>query len=118
MRLIAGMVMILSLSACSNYGMEFDCKAGKGMGCKSISQVNDLVNQGGLDSELTDNKIGTSSLGVNYRPNGEHTEQKIKRVPERTARVWINGFTDEQGDFVDATHIYTVLFPGSWEEMR
>jgi len=34
------------LSGCSTTSEVFDCEAGKGIGCKSISEVNRLVEQG------------------------------------------------------------------------
>ena len=35
-----------SLSACGAYTEHFKCKAQPGLGCSSITEVNDLVNQG------------------------------------------------------------------------
>jgi hypothetical protein len=37
---------ILGLTACGAYQEHFKCKAQPGLGCSSITEVNDLVNQG------------------------------------------------------------------------
>lgn len=39
-------ICTLGLSACGAYTEHFKCQAQPGLGCCSISQVNDLVNQG------------------------------------------------------------------------
>src|SRR5690606_33985033 len=39
------------LTGCSTTSETFDCKAGKGVGCKSISQVNKMVDEGSLGTE-------------------------------------------------------------------
>ena len=39
----------LFLNGCSVYKGKFDCAPGKGIGCESVSQVNDLVNNDTLD---------------------------------------------------------------------
>ena len=43
----------LLLSSCSVYKRSFDCKAHKGIGCESVSKVNELVDDDRLD-EFTD----------------------------------------------------------------
>ena len=42
-------VFILTLSSCSVYKSSFDCPHKKGIGCESVSRVNDLINDDGLD---------------------------------------------------------------------
>ncbi|MHB1910420.1 MAG: type IV conjugative transfer system lipoprotein TraV [Nitrososphaerales archaeon] len=51
-------IIILSnlLGGCAIYDQSFDCEAGKGVGCKSISEVNDLINQGNLDKAIDNHK--------------------------------------------------------------
>ena len=55
----------LSLAGCMGiYEEGFECPPGKGVGCKSITEVNDMVNQGEIplpeiseqDSEIKQNK--------------------------------------------------------------
>ena len=40
--------LCVSLGGCSTTSETFDCKEGKGVGCKSISEVNQMVDQGAL----------------------------------------------------------------------
>jgi hypothetical protein len=49
--------LALFLSSCSVYKGSFDCKPHKGIGCESVSKVNELVNDDKLD-EFIDNASG------------------------------------------------------------
>ena len=44
------------LNGCMTYSESFDCPPGRGVGCKSLSQVNDMVETGDLPLE----KINTT----------------------------------------------------------
>ena len=81
---IISLSMVLMLSACSTSSEVFECEAGKGVGCKSISTVNKMVEQGKLShndepDSLTD-LSGTGSSGTDwsgkavapvFAPNGQ-----------------------------------------------
>ncbi len=48
---LLGLAFCFSLCACSTTTETFDCQAGKGVGCKSIAEVNRMVDQGRLGGE-------------------------------------------------------------------
>ncbi len=116
-KVCAAIFVISQLSNCASYQEDFDCKAGKGLGCKSISEVNDMVNRG----EVTNNPIQETTLEepvttFTYSGNQNLAGNKIYRAPEKTARIWIKSFTDDKGDYVGETYIHTVISPGAWKE--
>jgi conjugal transfer pilus assembly protein TraV len=41
----------LTLTGCSSYQNQFDCPPGQGVGCKSVSQVDDMVENGHLGNQ-------------------------------------------------------------------
>ncbi len=43
MKKLVACVFALFFSACSMYQSEFDCPACKGIGCKSVSEVMDMI---------------------------------------------------------------------------
>lgn len=71
---LAASALLLSLSGCMGiYEGGFECPPGKGVGCKSISEVNSMINSGALPrtpiqiiarSECTDCESCTSSPGT------------------------------------------------------
>jgi|GEM_PF-898344 len=126
----------LSLGGCGSTSETFDCKAGQGVGCKSISQVNQIVDEGFLDSAGKGIiEIGNSGLPFpaplilaglhsesclpNVAPDSTEIPLSdgtvVHRIQEKPLRVWIAPFQDEQGNLHEASVIHSVLTPGRWQ---
>lgn len=124
-RIVALCAVPFALTACSTSSEVFDCEAGKGIGCKSISHVNRMVNKGqlGYDPELDGvNNITAPVLASSTSPGGDELGQivlsdntTVNRVSEQHLRVWMAPFQDEQGNLHEATVVHTVLKPGYWQ---
>lgn len=110
----------LLLAACSTTSETFDCQAGQGVGCKSISEVNQLVDQGSL---------GTASQGFQpvllsptlHDPSLPSAIEaplldgfQVQRVQEEHLQVWVAPFQDEEGNLHEGSVVHTVLKPGYW----
>jgi conjugal transfer pilus assembly protein TraV len=128
----------LSLGGCSTTSETFDCQSGKGVGCKSISTVNKMVDQGSLGGEVEEGKqslilpssVPIMSTGSNdVETSGNTLADKafsqqanvplsddflVRRVSEEHLRVWIAPFQDAQGNFHEGSIVHTVLKPGFW----
>lgn len=119
----------LSLGGCSTTSETFDCEAGKGVGCKSISTVNRMVDQGSFgqvrlgeveevapSSELPSSApiISTASLPQQAEVSISD-EFFVQRIQEEHLRVWIAPFQDAQGNFHEGSIVHTVLKPGFWQ---
>lgn len=120
------------LSGCAIYEQAFDCEAGKGLGCKSISEVNGFVDRGELDSALEGKKPGCSDCApLSSSSEYEELRERLpalpdsvadsliegagaKRAGEETLRVWIAPFEDKDGDFQGESYVHTVITPGRW----
>ncbi len=68
--LSAGYCAVLALSGCMGiYEGGFECPPGRGVGCKSISEVNQMVNQGDLPEkavpDLSPSQPHCEQCGVN-----------------------------------------------------
>lgn len=123
----------LLLSGCSTTSETFDCSPGKGVGCKSISEVNHMVDQGVLGEgalgkggnnvttilppelviamgSLEDKLTGIQGAGLRLVDGGH-----ARRVPEEHLRVWVAPFQDDQGNLHEGSVIHTVLKPGHWQ---
>ena len=42
MRIIT-ILLLMACTGCSVHKMDFECKGAKGLGCKSVSEVNDII---------------------------------------------------------------------------
>ena len=105
------MALILNLCGCSIANEQFDCKYGKGVGCRSITEVNGMVNQGTLGS----NNIVASTKTTPRIQNVKTLGSDVERVTEEHLRIWVAPFQDEQGRFHEGSIIHTVLRPGFWQ---
>lgn len=109
-------IILMNAAGCALYKAEFDCKYEKGLGCKSISEVNELVDQGqfkdkGKEASGAKNlEVASAQLPIIAFPQGS-----IQRIPEEHLRVWIAPHLDEQGNFHEASIIHTVIQPGRWQ---
>ena len=115
------------LSGCSTTSEVFECEAGKGIGCKSISEVNKMVDNGKVaNNEESDsletaapvfvqNKLGSGTNPVDGNEIVLFDQITVSRVQEAPLRVWIAPFQDEQGNLHEGSVIHTVIRPGYWQ---
>ena len=113
MKFKLSILIILALTGCSIPKEQFDCKYGVGLGCKSITEVNQMVNDGALGGRHPNPKpqIAVSKNVTNLI----HEPMVVQRVTEEHLRVWLAPFQDEQGCFHEGEIIHTVLRPGFWQ---
>jgi len=98
------MIPSLFLTACSSYQEHFECPPGKGVGCQSVSQVDQLVNQG--DLPLREDFIEKYEDCENLCTKKISTELK-----ENTQKIWIAPFKDTQGKLHEETYIFVKAKP-------
>lgn len=75
------------LTGCSTYSEKFDCGVGPGVGCKSLSHVNQMVERGQLPADDEDDFEASSQS-----PKGQ--------------RIWIAPHTDENGHYHDSSYLH------------
>ncbi len=104
------------LVGCAHTADTFDCKFEKGVGCRSISEVNNMVNRGEIKGTSEDGAVFQKPVKTSSVKNPEFgSNGMIGRVNEQHLRVWLAPFQDEQGNFHEASVVHTVLKPGYWE---
>lgn len=136
---ILNSVFCINLCGCSTTSETFDCKPGQGVGCKPISEVNQMVDQQTLGKETAQSKqsilpvqaasfsnpiiatnsprIETSQGNLASRPAAIPLSDTItvQRIPEEYLRVWIAPSQDQQGNLHEGSVIHTILKPGCWQ---
>lgn len=103
---------IVALSGCSSYSETFDCPAGQGVGCKSLSRVNQMVENGDLPHK--DPEDSTSSDVIRPRlvkvdqATPLHTNADLMGAPvmyasdSKANRIWFAGYKDGHGTYHSA----------------
>ena len=113
-KFVALSMALIALTGCGRTLEKFDCPYGKGVGCRSITEVNQMVNEESVKG-LEEGTLPPSVAASSYSLKGSINGSKIQRVSEEHLRVWLAPFQDEQGDFHEASIIHTVLKPGYWQ---
>lgn len=109
----------MGLTGCSTTSETFDCKEGKGVGCKSISAVNKMVDQGNFGEAAGVSNISLPLIAppkptIQYVDAPQSDDMAINRVKEEHLRVWMAPFQDEYGNLHEGSVIHTVVKPGYW----
>ena len=101
------------LSGCGELNSQFTCPMKPGVTCRSLDQVNTMVDQGKL-AEAKPNPAPSSDplLTVNVSYSADNNE--VTRSPESVMRLWIAPYQDSQGNYFSSTQIYHVIQPGHW----
>ena len=82
-KIITNKILFLSitlfLSSCSVYKGSFDCKAHKGIGCESVSKVNELVDDNKLDEfiETRSNKKKSKKCPCQNSASEKQADTKV-----------------------------------------
>ena len=124
-KIIAVVMVVTGLVGCSGKRAT-ECGVGMGAGCKSVTEVNEMVTKGEIGRGKVDEKKEKNERFVRLRINEEYRgdignkrlQNEVRRVPEQTGRVWINGFEDEMGDYIGETYLYTVIEGGRWVDVK
>jgi hypothetical protein len=112
-------VALVALTGCSSYSETFDCPAGQGVGCKSLSRVNQMVETG----ELPYKDLEDSGFKDVIKPRIVKTEQvaplhldaNIMGAPvmyasaPKTSRIWLAGHKDASGNYHGPHFVEPVL---------
>ena len=112
---IVALFLCTQLSACAISKEHFDCPHGKGVGCRSITQVNHMVNKGQLGKKPLDEPFQSASLPPALLPEKLYDDVWVDRRPDRIIKIWFAPFQDEKGDLHEASTLHTVLKPGFWQ---
>lgn len=94
MQKIMFLLPFITLAGCSQYSETFDCGVGQGVGCKSLSYVNNRVEQGHLPLEEEEEAS-----------NAQEKKDVLLDLKPRGQRVWIAEYTDEDGTVHEPSYV-------------
>jgi conjugal transfer pilus assembly protein TraV len=115
------------LSGCASMNSSFDCPMKPGVMCKSLDNVNSMVDQGQLGKEK---EIDCKDCNTNKTNNTSANHLKDFNTPfpekigiqpgdplrysESVLQIWIAPFEDEQGNYHQESDVFTVVKGGHW----
>ena len=110
--------LIVIINGCAPYSNQFTCPAGRGINCKSVSYVNEQVDNGNLlKPEKKESKQPITLKKSSPTPSGSSIKSgsPLIRVPEKTLRIWLNGFMDGPDCYREEQYINKVIEKSRWE---
>lgn len=103
LKLIPLLLTLPILNGCMTYSESFDCPPGKGVGCKSLSQVNEMVEEGDLPLE----KLETTQE-LTQEPKIPADWIEAKNTPQNL-RIWFAEYKDSEGNTHSPSYVYASL---------
>jgi hypothetical protein len=83
------------LSGCASLNSQFDCPMKPGVVCKSLDEVNTMVDQGKLGGCASCSKPLTSSIS-----SRSCTASSSDVTSTKATRIWIAPYQDKRGDIL------------------
>jgi type IV conjugative transfer system lipoprotein TraV len=114
------------LVGCAPHKMSFECQGGKGVGCKSLSQVNQIIDDKSLDEAIDSQAKRTKKICKTCEKSSKPKPQSsllvspalhpqgVFRTQEKVMRVWFNSHFDENQNFHAEHYVFTVIEPARW----
>lgn len=89
----------LLLEGCGVYKGSFECKGEKGIGCESVSKVNELINEEKLDDFIEESNQPKRSRGkcIPCPQNIKKETEDINEQKREKIRIYFNEYKDERG---------------------
>ena len=112
-RLIPAALAVTLLSGCAGMNSNFDCPLGTSTSCKSVGQVNQMVNQGDFNTKghATSTQASTPQLegSLPYKIGDPIW------IPATIVRVWIAPFVDSNNVYHQSWQtLYVSAKKGHW----
>ena len=116
--------LLMLLSGCSTTSETFDTKPVQGVGLKSISEVNAMVERGELRGLNTDTGVSanTAPLFLTQPPQNISVDEVqlsdrtlVYRQPEKHLRVWVAPFQGQSGNLHEGAVVHTLMHAGYWQ---
>jgi conjugal transfer pilus assembly protein TraV len=110
--------MSITLSACSSMNGSFDCPNKAGVNCKSLDQINDMVDSGqirGRSGFTSKGDIETESAEFAAFPSTAiyHGGAPL-RYGETVQRIWVAPYEDTEGNYHQDSLMYSIVKRGYW----
>lgn len=118
MRVLIIAFLSIGLTGCAGFKNQYQCKPSKGVPCKSITEISQMIDNNALPGmSVTESKVKPAPVEVkqNTQHWPKHKNHQIIRVPEETMSVYIAGFEDEEGIYHHGHDLHVVTQDAFWK---
>lgn len=116
-KILLAIITPILMSGCASMNSDFDCPIKNGVRCQSLDEVNAAVDRGELGGSSATVDVSrpsyTNASYFQYKDSASSKYSKV-RYPEDVMQVWIAPYEDTNGNYHQASSVYTVTRPGYW----
>lgn len=92
--------LLALLSSCTGYKSSFDCPPGKGIGCKSVTQIESMIVENDRGSDFLGHVSQRDARSADRCLSCEVEPTQNQPSSDSSKRVWIHGSVTETGKLV------------------
>lgn len=96
---------------------SFDCPNRAGVMCKSVDQINGMVDSGQISGRMQSSADSSSSSNSEFQPysvtSGFYPGAPL-RYGETVQRIWIAPFEDTDKNYHQDSYMYAIIKDGHW----
>lgn len=111
-------ILVMTLTGCSSMNSSFDCPNKAGVNCKSMDQINTMVDSGQLPtagcSSCCSSANDKSADFTPYPTTISYSPGQPIRYGESVQRIWVAPFEDNDGNYHQDSMMYSVVKGGHW----
>lgn len=109
-------LLAILLTSCSSMNSSFDCPNCAGVMCKSVDQINGMVDSGQIRGR-TQASVENVSPTTEFQPysvtSGFYPGAPL-RYGETVQRIWIAPFEDTEKNYHQDSYMYAIIKDGHW----
>jgi conjugal transfer pilus assembly protein TraV len=115
-KVIISIILVFVLIGCSPMNSKFDCPNKPGINCRSLGQVNEMVDRGIIGRDITTKSIRVTSFYPAYYRNKNNFSNSgsFLRSGEQVMRIWIAAYQDIHNNYHNESTLYTVIHKNTW----
>ena len=105
------------LTGCTTMNSSFDCPNKAGVQCKSLDQINGMVDNGQIQGRTQSAPHLSGMSEAEFQPypmTASYYPGKPLRYGESVQRIWVAPFEDTEGNYHQDNFIYTIAKGGHW----
>jgi conjugal transfer pilus assembly protein TraV len=100
---------------------SFDCPNKAGLNCKSLDQINEMVDNGNIrgrtqlsTEKATEVEVAGNTEFQSYPMIASFIPSQPLRYGETVQRIWIAPFEDNEGNYHQENVMYSIMQSGHW----
>lgn len=105
------------LTACSSMNSSFDCPNQSGVSCKSLDQINGMVDSGQIHGRTNVGWDESANRAAEFEafPNvAAYRPGAPIRYGETVQRIWVAPYEDAEGNYHQDSLMYAIVKHGHW----